>query len=157
VPTPPFRIVLDTNVLLRGILNAASTAGRVVDTCDRRSVILLLSKPILSEYREVLTDQRILERYPELTVAKVDFVLRRLRYVANMAHAMSVEFEYPRDAKDEKFIELAIARRATHIVTFDKDLLSLTSGHGDFEKRFRQRAPSVLVLDAMAFARAAEL
>lgn len=51
----PFRVVLDTNILLRGLLNMRSASGRVVEACDSRVVVLLLSKPVISEYRAVLT------------------------------------------------------------------------------------------------------
>jgi uncharacterized protein len=147
----PYRVVLDTNILLRGLLNIRSSAGRAVNACDRRAVVLLLSKPVLSEYRAVLTAPTIVERYPELTKEKVEVALRRLRYVGDAIRSVRVDFEYARDPKDEKFIELAVAGEATHIVTADKDLLSLISGYGEAAKRFRQRAPSVRVLDARVF------
>jgi putative PIN family toxin of toxin-antitoxin system len=152
VPTP-FRVVLDTNILLRGLLNMQSAAGRVVQMRDRRDVLLLLSKPVVSEYRDVLMDADIIERYPELTSEKVEVALRRLRYVGEMQDAVRVTFDHPRDPKDAKFIELAIAARATHIVSGDKDLLALASGHGDAKTRFRQRARSTRITDAVTFLR----
>jgi putative PIN family toxin of toxin-antitoxin system len=153
----PCRVVLDTNILLRGLLNIRSYAGQVVDACDRRAVVLLLNKSVLSEYRAVLTAPHITENYPELQAEKVEIVLRRLRYVGDIHPSGRVKFEYARDKKDEKFIELAIAGRATHIVTADKDLLSLASGHGEAARRFRQRAPQTRVLDALAFLTATKI
>jgi uncharacterized protein len=145
------RVVLDTNILLRGLLNIRSSAGEVVEACDRRLVVLLLSRPVLTEYRVVLTDHKITERYPELTAEKVDVALRRLCYFGDILHPIRARFHFPRDPNDEKFLELAIAGRATHIVTADKDLLWLSAGHADAARRLRQRAPNLRVLDAQGF------
>lgn len=150
MPTP-FRVVLDTNILLRGVLNMHSAPGRVVRACDERAVLLLLSKPVVSEYRAVLTDDDIVRRYPNITPEKVEITLRRLRYVGDVLRSAGAKFDYPRDPKDEMIIELAIAGEATHIVSADKDLLSLMHGHSDAAKRFRQRAPSTRVVDAKTF------
>lgn len=147
----PFRIVLDTNILLRGVLNVASPAGRVVELCDRRSIILLLSKPILAEYVSVLGNPAMIARYPELLPEKVELVLRRLRFVAESYGSLRQKFEFPRDPKDAMFIELAIAGGASHIISADADLLSLRTGHDDSASRFRQRARSVKILPAAAF------
>jgi uncharacterized protein len=152
-----YRVVLDTNILLRGLINMRSSAGRVVDACDRRAVLLLLSRPVLSEYRAILTDPRICARYPELTTDKVNVALRRLRYVADTFRRVESRFAYARDPKDEPFIELAIAGKATHIVTADADLLSLKSGHGEAAKRFRQQGPAIEIVDADTFIAAASL
>jgi len=145
------RLVLDTNVLLRGLLNPRSAAGRVVDACDRRAVLLVLSAPVLAEYWAVLSDPSIVERYAELTHEKVELALRRLRYVGDVFRIVRTRFEYPRDPKDAKFVELAITGRATHIVSGDGDLLSLPAGKDDASKRFRQRLPRVEVLTPSEF------
>jgi uncharacterized protein len=144
------RVVLDTNVLLRGMLNARSAAGRVVDACDSREFLLLLSRSLLAEYRTVLTHPEIASRHPELTSERVELVLRRLRYVGDILRCHS-HFEFARDPKDEKLIELAIEGRATHIVTADNDLLSLPSGRSDASRRFRQRLHGVQVLTPTDF------
>ena len=146
-----YRVVLDTNILLRGLINMRSDAGRVVEACDRRAVVLLLSRAVLAEYRAILTDPRIVTRYPELSEEKVGIALRRLRYVADTFRRVPVKFQYPRDPKDEAFIELAIAGHATHLVTADDDMLSLMLDHGEAARRFRQRAPTLRVVDPKTF------
>jgi putative PIN family toxin of toxin-antitoxin system len=145
------RLVLDTNVLLRGLLNAGSAAGHIVHACDRRTVVLVLSKPLLAEYKAILIDPEVVDRYPELTREKIELVLRRLRYVADVLRAVRVRFDYPRDPKDAKFIELAIAGRATHLVTADDDLLSLRSGRDKAAERLRRHAPSLRVMAPAEF------
>jgi putative PIN family toxin of toxin-antitoxin system len=133
-----YRLVLDTNVLVRGLIDIRSHSGRIVDACDRRAVVLLLSRPVLAEYRSVLTDAAIAKRYPQLTAEKVEVAIRRLRYVGDELRTIRVNFEYGRDPKDEAFIELAIAGNAIHIVTLDKDLLALKPGRSEAAKSFRR-------------------
>ena len=102
-----FRVVLDTNILLRGMLNIRSAAGRVVRACEERAVVLLLSKPVLAEYRTVLTDRSIVERYPELTFDKVErfaiAVCCGPRWRPSMLNSSTHVIR-----KDEMFVELAI-------------------------------------------------
>ena len=62
----PFRVVLDTNILLRGLLNMHSAAGAVLEMCDQRFVVLLLSSAVVSGSRAVLTEPALVDRYPEL-------------------------------------------------------------------------------------------
>ncbi len=50
-------------------------------------------------------------------------------------------------------IELAIAAKATDIVSSDKDLLSLPTGRDDAAKRFRQRLRGLRVLQPGQFVR----
>ena len=71
-PSPlSMRLVLDTNVLLRGLLNSNSASGRILEIVDRRAVVALLSKPVLAEYVAFLTDDDLVGRHPELTLEKV--------------------------------------------------------------------------------------
>ncbi|MFI5377718.1 MAG: putative toxin-antitoxin system toxin component, PIN family [Tepidisphaerales bacterium] len=141
-----FRLVLDTNSLLRGLANRDSASGRVLGLCERRQVTLLLSRPVLSEYRRVLGSPEIVRRNPDIAAADLELVLRRLRYFSLNIGPVGARFRFDRDPMDEKIIELPIAGSASHIVTNDKDLLSLMSGHDDAARRFRQRLSNVCVL-----------
>ena len=127
--------------MFRGLANPASDSRRVIDLSDRRRVLLLLSKPVVDEYRAVLTDPHIVERHPLITPEAVELVLHRLRYVSEYLRRLTVRFHFERDARDEKFIQLAIAGGADYIITYDNDLLSLTEARTDDAKRFRQRMP----------------
>jgi len=113
--------------------------------------IPLLSKPVLDEYRAVLSDDALLERFPELDPEIVEIAIRRLRFVSDYVAFPNTSFIYPRDPQDQKFIELAIAMQATHILSFDKDLLSLPTSPTEAGKRFRQRLPGIAVLSATTF------
>jgi putative PIN family toxin of toxin-antitoxin system len=153
----PFRVVLDTNVLLAGLVSDSSASQRVVDALMDRKAIPLSSPPVRAEYKAVLLHPAITTRFPELTPRRVAMALHKFRYVAEEIAIGRVKFEFPRDPRDAMFLELAIAGRATHIVTLDPDLLSLPGGRTDAAKRFRQRLRGVSVLRPGPFLAAYEL
>jgi predicted nucleic acid-binding protein len=99
----------------------------------------------------VLTGPELGQRFPAVSRDRVELILARLRFVADHVRASRVHFDFPRDPKDEKFIELAIAGRATHIVTTDHDLLDLADRQDDASKRFRQRLPRAAVITPAEF------
>ena len=146
MPASHFRLVLDTNTLLRGVVSETSAAAKLLVAAEERRFVTLLSRPALAEYRAVLTDPTIVRRFPNLSENRVRITLARLRFCGDYIRNPSIHFEYVRDKRDAKFIELAIAGRATHIVSCDFDLLSLPTGRTEASRRFRQRLPNVHVL-----------
>lgn len=152
----PIRVVLDTNVLLAGLVSENSASQRVVDALLDRRAVPLVSTQAMAEYKAVLLHPAITHRFPELTSRRVAMALHKFRYVADEVATGRVRFEFPRDPNDAKFVELAIAGGATHIVTLDPDLLSLPRGRSDASRRFRQRLRGVGVMRPGAFLEALE-
>jgi putative PIN family toxin of toxin-antitoxin system len=146
-----YRVVLDTNILVRAFINIGPQSGRIVEACERRRAVPLVSRPMLAEYRFVLTDPQLLSRYPQLKRPEVGIVLERLLYVADIYRRVKERFAYPRDPKDSRLIELVIAGSATHLISTDDDLLALPDGPDDAAKRFRHRLPSVEILTPNEF------
>ena len=142
---------MDTNVLLRGFRGENSAAGKVLEAILNRKFLILLSKPVMSEYRFVLGQMAATARFAALTPRVVEAALERLQFLSEYIRIPTSHFEYQRDPRDEKFIELAIAGRATQILSFDKDLLELPYGHTDAANRFRQRLPGVEVVRPREF------
>lgn len=140
---PALRLVLDTNVLLRALVNRKSPSRDVVQACEARRAIALLSKPLLDEYRRILVHLR--KRDPSITLFQIEAVLRKLQYLGDYARMAKATFSFPRDPTDAKLIELAIDAGATHIVSYDADLLSLPTSRSEAGKRFRQRLRGVVV------------
>lgn len=112
---------------------------------------MLLSRPVLREYRDVLARDELTDAHPAINSEVVRFVIERLRYFADFIDPIRTRFRYDRDPDDACIIELAIAGAATHIITYDNDLLSLATGHTDAGKRFRQRLPRAQILRAGEF------
>lgn len=144
-------MVLDTNVLLAGLVSQSSASQKAVDSLQARKAIPLLSPPLLAEYRAVLRHPAIVARFPNLTARRVEMALHRLRYVGDEYRTVRARFELERDPRDAMFVELAIEGDATHIVSMDPDLLSLSTARTDAGKRFRQRLPRLTVQTPQAF------
>jgi putative PIN family toxin of toxin-antitoxin system len=145
VPPTSFRLVLDTNILVRAFINPSSDSGRILRACEARLLVPLLSSAVLREYREILGRPQLCLRYPQLNRPEIAVALERLIYVGDHYRRVRVKFDYPRDPKDTHLIELAIAGAATHLISTDDDLLSLPHARTDAGKRFRQRLPNISV------------
>ena len=114
------RVVLDTNVLVSAVLFLQSRPWQVFDYITRQGVVLL-STATLSELEDVLLRSRF-DRYLQLERRQqfLDSLIRSANPVE-----ISQSITACRDPKDDKFLELAVNGRATHIVSGDNDLLVL--------------------------------
>jgi putative PIN family toxin of toxin-antitoxin system len=151
LPTDPLRLVLDTNVLLAGLVSKSSASQKIVDSLQSREAIPLISPPLLAEYRAVLLHPAIAAKFANLTARRVELALHRLRYVGDEYRNVRARFELEQDPRDAMFVELAIAGAATHLVTMDADILSLPTARTDAGKRFRQRLPRLTVQMPQSF------
>lgn len=60
-------------------------------------------------------------------------------------------FDYPRDRKDEPYIDLAIAAGAVYLVSWDRDIRDLKDASRPDGRRFMEENPSVVILDPKEF------
>jgi putative PIN family toxin of toxin-antitoxin system len=113
-------IVVDTNVLVSSALLPESTPAKVFDHVQLVDT-LLFSEPTFEELREVLNRPKF-ERY--LDGVRRDRFISRLRAAASFVDIRR-RVQICRDARDDKFLEVAINGEADLIVTGDADLLML--------------------------------
>jgi putative PIN family toxin of toxin-antitoxin system len=107
------RIVLDTNVIVSGLLNPEGNPGRIVDLFLAGEVTLLADDRILAEYRAVL-------RRPKfgLDEADVSDFLYLLEAESERVAATPLGHKLP-DESDRAFLEVAIAGGAESLVTYN--------------------------------------
>ena len=142
------RVVFDTVVFVRGLINPAGVWGRLVfDHAD--DYRLIVSGPIVREVLEVI-------RRPELTRKYRGLATRNLRTIlAIVAGAEAVDLttlpaqqaDMPisRDPKDDIFLLTAALAGADYLVTEDRDILDdFTTYQG------------VAIVDALTFLRLLE-
>jgi putative PIN family toxin of toxin-antitoxin system len=103
--------VLDTNVLVSGLLSPYGPPGRLVDLVLDGAVVLLVDDRIVLEYREVLARPRF-----RFDVHEVEAVLALIDVAAERVSARPLAMALD-DADDRPFLEVAHAGHAEALVT----------------------------------------
>jgi uncharacterized protein len=114
------RYVFDTNVTISAALFEQSPPGKALHAALNRGEILI-SPASLAELGEVLGRKKF-DRY--LTAEEREAFLVKLVREATLVD-ITEEVRACRDAKDDKFLEVAVCGRASCVVTGDADLLAL--------------------------------
>ncbi len=127
--TPPeLRVVLDTQVLLRGAMaKSSSLTSKIYDAWRDDHFVLLLSEPIVQEIEDVVARPEVLQklRFSPLEAGALLLLLRRrARFITPQATVRQ-----SRDPADDKFLECALAGQAHYVVSADEDLLSVGESH----------------------------
>ena len=123
--TNDLRAVLDTNVVVSAMLSRDSVPGRVFVYLARRGG-LIISEGTKSELINVILRPDF-DRYLQEEERVEFFVsLEQQAQLVDVTHSITA----CRDPEDDKFLELALSGRATHIITGDQDLLDLHPFHG---------------------------
>jgi putative PIN family toxin of toxin-antitoxin system len=116
------RVVLDTVVFVRALINPNSRSGRLLfDEANRYT--LIISPATARELIEAIQRPGLSTKYKGLKTINVRNVIEILA----KAEAVEIEEISPvsRDPKDDIFLATAIAGRADYLVSEDKDLLVL--------------------------------
>ena len=105
------RIVLNTNVLVSGLLNPYGRPGRIVQMAAAGELALCFDARIICEYREVLSRPVFPFR-----AEQIDALLEQIRAAGEPVAAQPLAERLP-DPDDEPFLEVAIAASADCLVT----------------------------------------
>lgn len=104
-------IVLDTNVLVSGLLSPFGPCGKIVRMVSSAELTLSFDARILTEYREVLLRPKF--RFEK---DKIDALLDHIEHRGRAVASSPLPHSLP-DYDDEPFLEVAIAAQAVCIVT----------------------------------------
>jgi putative PIN family toxin of toxin-antitoxin system len=116
------RVVFDTVVFVRGLINPRGPCGRVIFD-HARDFDLIVSPEIAAEYVEVLRRPEIARRFRQSSEGNILRVLDIISE-ATVVHPMTIP-EICRDPADDKFLAAASESLASFIVTEDHDLLDI--------------------------------
>ena len=114
------RTVIDTNVAVSAVLLPRSVPRRAFDAAVARGK-LLVSEATVAELDEVLRRSKFNKYVPE--EKRLEFLAALVQAAAQVA--VTEVITACRDAKDNKFLELAVSGGASHILSGDSDLLAL--------------------------------
>jgi putative PIN family toxin of toxin-antitoxin system len=115
------RIVLDTNVLVSGLLTPFGSSGEIVRMVFSGELILCVDARILSEYKEVLLRPKFKFDKNKIAVL-IDFIMQYGQVVSSspLNHPLP-------NPDDEPFLEVAIAGNVKTLITGNKVHFPLAS------------------------------
>ena len=105
------RIVLDTNVLVSGLLNAKGNPAKIVTLILTGALQICHDQRILAEYTEVLSRPRF-----KFDPNRVRDVLAKIQADGLSGNGTNVALGLP-DPDDEPFIDIALEMHAEYLVT----------------------------------------
>ena len=129
-------VVIDTVVLVRGLLDPFSRSGTLLfDRFDRYDWVV--SPEIVAEYLRTIGRPELVAKYRSINTRDVQAILVQIgtAKLVTPPHVPAVS----RDPNDDKFLAAALTGKAAYIVSEDHDLLDL----GEYE--------GITILSAAAF------
>jgi putative PIN family toxin of toxin-antitoxin system len=105
-------LVLDTNVIVSGLLNPQGAPGRILDLVVAGEIQVLYDDRILAEYREVLARKEL-----ALQAEPVARILELIEYLGETIAAGAILSKALPDPDDCPFLEVALTGQADALVT----------------------------------------
>lgn len=122
------RVVVDTNLVVSRTLVARGIPAQILAAWRAERFELLVSEPILEEYRRVLGYPRLRARHRR-SDAQIEEIIEEFREFAVLVEPTRAIAAIADDPDDDKFLECAVAGGADVIVSGDPHLLAL----GEYE------------------------
>jgi putative PIN family toxin of toxin-antitoxin system len=144
--------VFDCMVYLQAAARPEGPARACLAMVQQGRVILCISPAVRAEVENVLNRPKVRQKFPSLTPEAVAAFLLDIDALVRIAGEVPKVVTFPRDPKDEPYLNLAVAAGATRLVTWDNDLLDLMADNPDGTD-FRGRFPGLAILTPVAFLR----
>ena len=148
--TPPVT-VFDCMVYLQAAARAEGPGRACLRLAEEGRILLCISPPVHAEVANVLNRPQVRRKFAALTPEAVTVFLEDVSRLARSVPQVPSVVTFPRDPKDEPYLNLALAAGAEYLVTWDKDLLDLMNESTVEGKAFRQRFPQLTCLTPVAF------
>jgi putative PIN family toxin of toxin-antitoxin system len=114
------RVVIDTNVLISGLLSTTSTPAKALERAVATAQLVGTTETLRELMTKLLSPK--FDRY--VSRERRDALLLRLAPLIEIVEVLQ-PIRASRDPKDDKFLEAAVNGRADVLVSGDKDLLAL--------------------------------
>jgi putative PIN family toxin of toxin-antitoxin system len=145
------KAVFDAMVFLQAVANPSGPSGACFARVRSGALALITSPQTVAELRGLLARPNIRKKFPHLTDEAAEKFIAEIERISTSVENVPRAFEYPRDPKDEPYINLAIAADVDYLTSRDKDLLDLMEDR-DFTTRF----PGLRVLAPVSLLRELE-
>jgi putative PIN family toxin of toxin-antitoxin system len=120
--------VLDTNVLVSGLLLPDSLPGKILQAWRSAAFTLVMSEPMLAELAQVLSYPKIRKRL-KWNDQTIERFISLFRFMADVVKLAGITAEVPGDPDDAHVLSTFLAGQAECIVSGDRHLLSLSGQH----------------------------
>lgn len=123
------RVVIDTNILVSGIISPKSSPAKIIDFWRERKLTFVTSLKILAEVKRVLSYPRISQKY-HLGPSETEEIIKGFSVFSEICSPKERVSVVKDDPADNKFLEAAICAGVQFIVSGDKHLLRLKEYRG---------------------------
>ncbi len=120
------RVVLDTNVLVSGLMLPESRPGKIVAAWHAGQFDLVVSEPLLAEIARVLAYPKIARRLG-WDAQQVDRFVTLLRFRTTLADVSQSIVRVPEDPDDDFVLATLVVSRSDWLVSGDEDLLGMAA------------------------------
>ena len=126
----PLIAVLDTNVVIAGLLWAGPPHSLLLRATERQDIVLATSPVLMSELADTLALGRFWKRIADAATS-VEELVAAYRDATVIVTPREVPRVIPDDVDDDHVIAAAVAARAQYIVTGDRTHLLPVGTHGE--------------------------
>ncbi len=120
----PLKVVLDTNVLVSGLIVTNGPSGQILDAVQRGDLTLCTSPALLQEFGEIILRPHILRKYPKVA-EQAEAVLDFFRANAVLVAGVPTKRIVAGDADDDFVTACAVEGQVECVVSGDEHLLAL--------------------------------
>ncbi|PIQ70455.1 putative toxin-antitoxin system toxin component, PIN family [Candidatus Shapirobacteria bacterium CG03_land_8_20_14_0_80_40_19] len=118
------KAVVDTNILVSGLISPKASPAKIISLWRERKFVLVVSEKILEEVKRVLFYPKIFKKY-SLDKNLIDKYIKIFRAFAEVVEPKEKIRLIKTDESDNRFIEAAISANAGYLVSGDKHLLEI--------------------------------
>ena len=149
--------MFDCPVYVQAFLSDRGPAFACLELAEAGTITLCVSAAVMAEVAEVLTRPTLRRNRRTITPLRVREFLDRLALCAHVVEDVPDLFSFPRDPKDEPYVNLALSADAPYLVTWDSDLLDLMDHDRADGREFVERFPSLRIVTPPDLLRAMRL
>lgn len=134
------RLILDTNVLISGLISPVSVPGKIIKAWRNEEVDFVFSEEGIAELTRVLNYPRV-SKYLKWNELEIINFVSILRFKCKIVDITGVNANVPADPDDSHILAALIVSEADFLITGDKGILDLKEKYkiltpAEFEKIF---------------------
>lgn len=154
--TDRYLVIFDTVVIVQSTINPKGAAGKCFACFREGKIAVAVSRETLKEVKAVLGRAVLRDRFPHITEETVTWVTDTLMSGGIYLRRVPRHFTYPRDPKDEPYLNLAIEVHADYLISRDNDMLDLMKWNQEAGREFQKRFRSLKIVAPEEFLAAME-